>query len=98
VPINREAVDLLGPAFIQFGKNRTGSLRFIAVEGWMDWREGHRDERSSLEFTWDGNDEGDHASGRGWAALEEDGSLRGHIYFHLGDDSGFRALRSEGLQ
>ena len=29
------------------------------------------------------------------AALEEDGSLRGHIYFHLGDDSGFRAVRAE---
>jgi len=27
-------------------------------------------------------------------ALEEDGSLIGHIYFHLGDDSGFRASRS----
>jgi hypothetical protein len=43
----------------------------------------------------EGNDESDPASGRGWAALEEDGSLRGHIYFHLGDDSGFRAVRAE---
>lgn len=24
-----------------------------------------------------------------WAVLEQDGSLSGHIYFHLGDDSGF---------
>lgn len=31
--------------------------------------------------------------GRGWEVLEGDGSLRGHIYFHLGDDSGFRAVR-----
>ncbi len=40
-------------------------------------------------------DAGDPASGRGWALAEEDGSLRGHIYFHLGDDSGFRAVRAE---
>jgi len=26
--------------------------------------------------------------------LEEDGSLRGHIFIHLGDDSGFRATRA----
>jgi hypothetical protein len=25
--------------------------------------------------------------------LQDDGSLGGHIYFHLGDDSGFRAER-----
>jgi len=31
--------------------------------------------------------------GRGWAVLADDGSLRGHLYFHLGDDSGFRAVR-----
>ena len=33
------------------------------------------------------------ASGRGWATLNPDGTLVGHIYFHLGDDSGFRAER-----
>jgi hypothetical protein len=27
------------------------------------------------------------------AALNLDGTLEGHIYFHLGDDSGFRAER-----
>src|SRR5260370_39796794 len=33
------------------------------------------------------------ASGRGWAVLEEDGSLRGRIFFHLGGDSRFTAVR-----
>ena len=33
------------------------------------------------------------ASGRGWAALQLDGSLTGHIYYHKGDDSAFRAER-----
>ncbi|HEV2921614.1 MAG TPA: hypothetical protein VG673_20610 [Actinomycetota bacterium] len=80
-----EAIDLLGPGYIQFGADRTGRFRFIAVEGWMDCHSGPRDGRPCVEFTWEGNDESDPASGRGWAALEEDGSLRGHIYFHLGD-------------
>ena len=31
--------------------------------------------------------------GRGWAALQDDGSLGGRIYFHLGDASSFRAER-----
>ena len=33
------------------------------------------------------------AGRRGWAILADDGSLQGHLYFHLGDDSGFRAVR-----
>src|ERR687897_198417 len=90
-----EAIDLLGPGYIQFGADRTGRFRFIAVEGWMDCHSGQCDGRPCVEFTWEGNDESDPVSGRGWAALEEDGSLRGHIYFHLGDDSGFRAVRAE---
>jgi hypothetical protein len=47
-----------------------------------------------VEFSWDGFDEGDPATGRGWAVVEEDGSLRGRIFLHLGDDSGFRAERT----
>ena len=44
-----------------------------------------------------GSDEGDDVSGRGWAALNPDGTLEGHIYFHLGDDSAFRAERFNGV-
>ncbi len=85
---DREFIDLLGPAFVQFGIDRTGRFRFIAVEGWMDSRHAQRDGRACVEFTWDGQDESDLASGRGWAAIAEGGSLRGHIYLQLGDDSG----------
>ena len=90
---NRDALDLVGPAFIEFRPDQTGRFRFIAVEGWMDCREAAIDDRPGLEFSWDGNDECDPASGRGWVALQPDGSLAGHIYFHMGDDSAFRAER-----
>lgn len=89
---DRETIDLLGPAFIEISADGTGGFRFVAVEGALDCRETQRGSLPAVEFTWDGEDEGDHASGRGWAARSTDGSLHGHIYFHLGDDSGFRAV------
>lgn len=90
---DRDALDLVRPAFIEFGADKTGKFGFIAVESWMDCREATIDDCPGLEFTWDGNDECDRASGRGWAAVQADGSLEGHIYFHMGDDSAFRAQR-----
>ena len=89
---DRDAIELLGPAFIEFNPDRTGRFRFIAVEGNLDCRDADREGCPSVEFTWEGQDEGDPATGRGWAALETNGSLRGRIYFHAGDDSGFRAV------
>ena len=87
-----EAIDLVGPAFIEFGKGQSDRFRFIAVDGWMDCRHEQRNGRPYVEFTWDGNDDCDPATGRGWARLEKNGSLSGHIYFHHGDDSGFKAI------
>src|SRR5688572_18959784 len=83
---DREAIELLGSAFIEINVDGTGHFRFIAVEGYLDCRQAQRGSVPAVEFTWDGNDEGDHASGRGWANLDTDGSLHGHIFFHLGDD------------
>src|SRR3990172_10272335 len=91
-------IDLGGPAVIEFDRDQTGGFRFIAVEGSMDCRYEDRDGRPSVEFTWTGFDEGDEVGGRGWAVLEQDGSLRGHLFFHLGDDSSFRALRMNTRQ
>ncbi len=91
---DQAAIDLVGPAFIEF-KGKGGQFRFIAVDGRIDCRHGQRGGRPSADFTWDGNDEGDPASGRGWVILQRDGSLTGHIYFHQGDDSGFKAIPFE---
>jgi hypothetical protein len=88
-----DVLDLVGSAFIEFGGDESGSFGFIAVQGWMDCREAPREGRPGVEFSWEGNDECDPASGRGWAVLEADGSLRGRIFFHLGNDSGFTAIR-----
>lgn len=88
-------VDLMGPGYIELRKDGIGSFRFIAVEGWIDYRESLRDGRPMVEFSWEGHDESDAALGRGWASLQEDGALHGRIFIHLGDDSGFAAVRSK---
>ena len=69
----------------------TGQFGFIAVRGWLDCRPVERDGRVGVEFTWDGLDEGDRVSGRGSASVVDDGTIEGHVFFHLGDDSSFRA-------
>ena len=94
---DQEAVDLVQPGFIEFDDDGLGSLGFIVVTGELDYREADRDGRPGAEFSWQGSDEGDDVSGRGWAALDPDGTLEGHIYFHLGDDSAFRAERFDGV-
>jgi hypothetical protein len=88
-----DAIDLLGPASIEFGRNQQGSFQFIAIEGWMDVRPPDHRGPGGVEFSWEGQNECDRASGRGWAALSDDGSLTGRMFLHLSDDSGFRAVR-----
>ena len=90
----RDAIDLLGPSTILFEDEAFGEFHFIAVRGWMDCRFGERDGKPLVEFSWQGKDEMDDASGRGWAVIEDDGNLAGRIYFHQGDDSAFSAVRS----
>ena len=94
---DQEAVDLVQPGFIEFDDDGLGSLGFIVVTGKLDCRHAERDGEPGVEFSWQGSDEGDEVSGRGWAALNPDGTLEGHIYFHLGDDSAFRAERFSGV-
>lgn len=87
-----DSIDLMEPAFINFETGGGGQLRFIAVEGLIDWRPRVGGGHGRVEFTWEGDDEGDRVSGRGWVEVVGD-VLQGHIFFHLGDDSGLRAVR-----
>lgn len=95
---DRDDIDLMEPGFIEFGPDETGQFGFIAVRGWMDCRTDDRGGRTRVEFSWRGEDEGDDVCGRGWAALMEDGTVSGHVFVHLGDDSGFRAVPWFGAQ
>lgn len=87
---DRDAIDLVEPGFIEF-TGRAGQFGFIAVRGWLDCRPVARDGQIGVEFTWEGVDEGDQVCGRGWAYLADDETIEGHLFFHNGDDSSFRA-------
>jgi hypothetical protein len=88
---DREALDTMVPANVTFGASGRARFEMICVVGEMDCEfVGDR-----AEFTWAGNDEADEASGRGWAEIKKDGTLRGRIYFHHGDNSTFVARRAE---
>ncbi len=41
----QEDIDLVAPGLVEFGKDHGGRLRFIAVQGWVDWRDAPGDGR-----------------------------------------------------
>ena len=86
-------MDLVGPACLTFERGRTGHLQMIAIEAAIDYRFVHRDGHPIVEFSLEGFDDEEPISGRGLATIEHD-ELRGHLYFHFGDDSTFVARRS----
>ncbi len=90
---DRDAIDLVGPGFIDIGPDGIGELSFIAVVGSLACRFARVDGLDAVEFSWEGDDEGIPVSGRGSASLSDDGQLQGRIFWHLGDDSWFAARR-----
>lgn len=86
-----EAIDLVAPGFIEFSGDSHGELGFIVVRGSLDCRPVTREGQPGVEFSWEGDDDGRAASGRGWAFLVDEETVRGHIFFHLGMDSAFVA-------
>jgi len=83
-----EALNLVEDAYIEF-EGESGEMRFIAVVAHLDVRYDVRNGSPVADFSWDGFDDDEPRSGRGWVAIGTAGRLVGHIHFHLGDDSGF---------
>jgi len=92
---DQEFVNAEVPGFIRFDSKTMGEFHFGYVHGQMDVEQTERDGKPAVEWTWDGNDEMDEASGRGWAVLQDDGTLKGKIVFHGGDSSGFTAAKAK---
>lgn len=90
----KEALDLVEQAQFRF-EGTQGEFVMIAVHGWLDCRYLERGDRPAVEFSWEGEDEGDPRCGRGWAVLMPDGKLEGRLFFHMGDDSTFSAVRTQ---
>jgi hypothetical protein len=91
---DKDFIDLAPPGQITIRKGGLGSFKFGAVRLDMDCRIEKPGDDERLEFSLEGSDEGDPVSGRGWA-LVQGSEMTGRIYFHLGDDSGFKATKSQ---
>ena len=84
-------IDMDSPGFITFKKDGTGQIHFGCVDAGLDWM--LDDSSARAEFTFSGFDEGDEVSGRGWAKVK-DARVEGWLAFHLGDKSGFVAVKA----
>jgi hypothetical protein len=87
---HQDYIDLVVPGYIAFREDNLGEFQFGTVHGDLDYRIEPYQETARLAFSWEGEDEMDSVSGRGWAILA-DGQLHGRLYFHEGDESGFIA-------
>jgi hypothetical protein len=82
--------DMVGPvSYILFAKDG-GEFALDCLTGSIHGR----CEGDAVEFTWDGSDEMEPATGHGWAEKLDDGSLEGEISLEGGDDIPFIARRS----
>jgi hypothetical protein len=79
--------DMVEKAYIQFDGKGGGEFAFGCVTGAIHGA----DDSDDVEFSWNGNDEMDPASGDGWVELQPDGSIIGQICFDGGDEADFTA-------
>ena len=66
---DKDFLDLVETAHLTFKGAADGKIAFGALKGFLDVRYGTRDGSACAEFSWQGNDENDPASGRGWVVL-----------------------------
>jgi len=85
---DQDDIDLVVPGYITFREDSLGEFQFGAVHGDLDYHIEPYQVTERLEFSWEGEDEMDPVSRRGWAIIE-DGQLQGRFYFHEGNESGF---------
>ena len=89
---DQEFIDIEIEGYFLFEKDELGSFQFGLVQGRIDYKIANIGEIERLEFSWEGQDENDEALGRGWAIIKND-NIEGRFYFHLGDDSCFKARK-----
>ena len=89
---DEDFANLAGQAYVEVEPDGTGRFQFCAVSGVMDCRLTERDGEPAIEFSWEGGDEDTPVCGRGWMTLGND-PIKGHIFIHMADDSGFVAKR-----
>lgn len=92
---DQDFVDAEIPGFILFDQNGRGEFQFGHVSGSTDCELTERNGKPAVEWSFEGNDEMDPISGRGWAVLQDDGTLAGKFSIHDGDSSAFAAEKDQ---
>lgn len=80
-------------AYIEIKSDNLGIFQFGLVSGEIDGKVVNYPDGKRFEFTWEGNDECDPASGGGWIRLKDEDQLEGEFRIHMSDDSKFLARR-----
>jgi hypothetical protein len=92
---DRKDIDMEVPAHITLENGARGNFQFILVSGAMDGEYRALDRWvCAFDFTWEGNDECDDASGDGWMGFVSDTRAEGEFRFHCGDTYKFKAVRN----
>lgn len=89
----QDYVDLEGPGYFEFTEDNLGEFMFGAMHGWLDVRVSHR--TPMLEFSWQGECEGDHYCGRGIFEFPDQNNGEGMLYIHCGDQSAVKIERQK---
>ena len=89
---DQDFIDMETEGYFCFETEELGRFQFGLVQGRIDYRLEEIGNIERLEFTWEGQDENDEALGRGWAIIKNN-HIEGRFYFHLGDDSWFKAQK-----
>ena len=89
---DKDFIDMEVQGYFQFKKDEMGYFQFGLVQGQIDYRIEKIGEIERLEFSWEGQDENDEALGRGWVIIKNE-QMEGRFYFHLGDNSAFKAKK-----
>lgn len=90
-----EYIDLCGPGIVRIFSRGGGRMAFGAVDAELDCKLDHWS-KEVVHFTFEGGDEGDPICGRGYCTVDGD-QMVGHLFWHLGDDVGFKAKRTSKM-
>lgn len=84
---DQDYVDLVEPGYFKFTEEGLGEFVFGAVTGWLDVRVSKSE--PYMEFSWQGECEGDDLCGRGKITFTTPFKGEGELFIHNSDESEF---------
>ena len=92
---DKDYIDLVEEGYIEFDKNGCGEFQFGCVHSGLHSRKNKSEDKNKIDFSFEGSDEGNDVSGRGWVQIINDKQIEGYIAFHDGEASSFKASRKK---